>query len=40
MSDEGKLLLLRFGDIPAETWYLVDESGDAVTFGGDRILVR
>lgn len=40
MSDEGKLLLLRFGDIPAETWYLVDESGGAVTFGGDRILVR
>lgn len=39
MSDEGKLLLLRFGDIPAETWYLVDEYGDAITFGGDRILV-
>lgn len=40
MSDEGKLLLLRFGDIPPETWYLVDEYGDAITFGGDRILVR
>lgn len=40
MSDEGKLLLLGFGDIPAETWYLVDELGDAITFGGDRILVR
>lgn len=39
MSDEGKLLLLRFGDIPPETWYLVDEYGDAITFGGDRILV-
>lgn len=39
MSDEGKLLLLRFGDIPVETWYLVDEYGDAITFGGDRILV-
>ena len=40
MSDEGKLLLLRFGDIPPETWYLVDEYGDAITFGGDRIIVR
>ncbi len=39
MSDEGKLLLLRFGDIPPETWYLVDEFGDAITFGGDRIVV-
>lgn len=39
MSDEGKLLLLRFGDIPAETWYLVDEFGDAITLGGDRIIV-
>lgn len=40
MSDEGKLLLLRFGDIPTETWYLVDEYGDAITFGGERIIVR
>lgn len=39
ISDEGKLLLLRLGDIPAETSYLVDESGDAITFGGVRILV-
>lgn len=39
MSDEGKLLLLRFGDIPPETWYLVDEYGDAILLGGDRILV-
>lgn len=39
ISDEGKLLLLRLGDIPAETNYLVDESGDAITFGGVRILV-
>lgn len=39
ISDEGKLLLLRLGDIPAETNYLVDENGDAITFGGVRILV-
>lgn len=39
ISDEGKLLLLRLGDIPPETNYLVDESGDAITFGGVRILV-
>lgn len=39
MSDEGKLLLLRLGDIPAETNYLVTEFGEAITFGGVRILV-
>ena len=40
ISDEGRLLLLRFGDIPPETWYLVDESGDTITLGGERIIVR
>ena len=39
ITDEGKLLLLRLGDIPAETNYLVDETGAAITFGGVRILV-
>ena len=39
MSDEGKLLLLRFGDIPPETSYLVTEHGAAITLGGVRILV-
>lgn len=39
ISDEGNLLLLRLGDIPPETNYLVDENGDAITFGGVRILV-
>lgn len=39
ISDEGKLLLLKLGDIPAETSYLVDEHGAAITFGGVRILV-
>lgn len=40
ITDEGKLLLLGFGDIPPETFYLVDEDGDCITFGGDRIIVR
>ena len=39
ITDEGKLLLLKLGDIPPETNYLVDEHGDAITFGGVRILV-
>lgn len=39
ITDEGKLLLLRLGDIPPETNYLVDENGDVITFGGVRILV-
>lgn len=39
MSDEGKLLFLRYGDIPEETNYLVTEYGAAITVGGVRILV-
>lgn len=39
MTDEGKLLLLRYGDIPEETNYLVTEYGSAITMGGVRILV-
>lgn len=39
MSDEGKLLLLRYGDIPPETNYLVTESGAAITLGGVKIRV-
>lgn len=39
ISDEGKLLLLRYGDIPPETSYLVTEYGGAITMGGMRILV-
>ncbi|MBD5161424.1 MAG: hypothetical protein HDT14_05300 [Oscillibacter sp.] len=39
ISDEGKLLLLRLGDIPPETSYLVTEHGDAILIGGVRILV-
>lgn len=39
ITGEGKLLLLRLGDIPPETNYLVNEFGEAITFGGVRILV-
>lgn len=39
ITDEGKLRLLAYGDAPAETNYLVEENGDAITFGGVRILV-
>lgn len=39
ISDRGELLLLRYGDIPPETNYLVTPDGDAITFGGVRILV-
>lgn len=39
MTNEGKLLLLRYGDIPPETNYLVEEHGDAILIGGVRILV-
>lgn len=38
ITDEGKLRLLVYGDIPAETNYLVTEHGDAITIGGIRIL--
>lgn len=39
MNDLGQLRLIVLGDLPAETHYLVDEYGDALVFGGDRILV-
>lgn len=39
ITDEGKLRLLRRGELPSETFYLVDESGGAILFGGVRILV-
>lgn len=36
----GELLLVPlFASMPEETRYLVNEDGDAITFGGDRILV-
>ena len=39
ISDAGKLRLVSMTDMPEETNYLIDNSGDAITFGGDRILV-
>ena len=39
MSDTGELLLVTMFGIPKETSYLIDETGFAITFGGDRILV-
>ena len=39
ISDEGQLLLIRLGDLPKETNYLVTESGDVIVFGDTKILV-
>lgn len=39
ITDDGNLLLIQLGGEPVETFYLVDESGNAITFGGNRILV-
>lgn len=39
VTDEGKLLLVPLLSAPPETFYLVTEYGDPITFGGDRILV-
>lgn len=39
ITDMGQLRLVTFREIPPETHYLVEENGDAITFGGDRILV-
>ena len=39
MTDEGKLLLVRFQDIPEETNFLVEEYGHPIQFGNVVILV-
>lgn len=39
MTDTGKLRLVTILELPPETNYLIDTSGSAITFGGDRILV-
>lgn len=39
ISDENQLLLIKLGDLPKETNYLIDPLGNALVFGGDRILV-
>lgn len=33
ISDTGKLMLVGLMDLPEETYYLVDEDGDCITFG-------
>lgn len=39
MSDAGELRLVSILELPPETNYLIDQLGDVITFGGDRILV-
>lgn len=39
MSEIGELRLVSLLELPPETNYLIDQAGDAITFGGDRILV-
>lgn len=39
MSDVGELRLITINSIPPETRYLITEINQAITFGGDRILV-
>lgn len=39
MSPAGKLRLVLLDSLPEETYYLVDGVGDAITFGGDRIVL-
>ena len=39
ISDENQLLLIKLGDLPKETNYLVDSVGDVIVFGSDKILV-
>ena len=38
-TDTGELLLVKRGDLPADTFLLVDEDGCAIAFVGDFILV-
>ena len=39
MSEIGELRLVSLLELPPETNYLIDQVGDAITFGDDRILV-
>lgn len=39
MSETGELRLVSILELPPETNYLIDNAGDAITFGGNRILV-
>ena len=39
MNYNGQLLLIPLNGLPDPTFYLIDENGSAITFGGVRILV-
>ena len=39
ISYDNKLLLIALNGIPSETNYLINAIGEAITFGGDKILV-
>ena len=39
ISDTNDLLFVPLGCLRTETYYLVTEGGDSITFGGNRILV-
>lgn len=39
ITETGELRLVSFLELPKETRYLIDEIGDSITFGSDRILV-
>lgn len=39
ITDEDKLRLIVLGDIPEDTNLLINEDGDYITMGGDRIIV-
>lgn len=39
ITDEGKLRLIKLGDIPDETSYLIDNNGSAILFGEVRLIV-
>jgi len=40
ISDIGQLKLVGLMDLPTETYYLINEKGNYITFGGTRILLR
>jgi hypothetical protein len=39
MTETGMLRLVSITELPEETNYLINNAGDTITFGGDRILV-
>ena len=39
IDNNGEWRLIRLGDIPPETNYLITEDGEPITLGGDRILI-